>query len=110
MPVERRERRGRFANRKEGCMRSHRSIAVGAQSARARWVLRAVVLSASLVTATGAMAQAQPGQFARECALMETMVITLIEDHAVAEDLPADRLGNAGLTMLRARMACYQGR
>jgi hypothetical protein len=27
-----------------------------------------------------------------------------------AEDLPADRLGSAGLTMLRARLACYKGR
>jgi hypothetical protein len=57
-----------------------------------------------------AMAQGQAGQFAQECALKEVAVITLIEDHGTAEDLPADRLGEAGLTMLRARLVCYEGR
>ena len=56
------------------------------------------------------MAQGQAGQFARECALKETTVITLIEDHGEAGDLPADSLGDAGLAMLRARLACYEGR
>lgn len=73
-------------------------------------VLPAFALIASLATTTGAMAQGQAGQFARECALKEIAVITLIEDHGAAEDLPAERLGDAGLTMLRARMTCYEGR
>jgi hypothetical protein len=77
---------------------------------RDRRVLPAFALVASLAMTTGAMAQGQAGQFARECALKETTVITLIEDHGAAEDLPADRLGNAGLTALRARLACYEGR
>jgi hypothetical protein len=50
------------------------------------------------------------GSFATVCALKETKVITLIEDHGEAGDLPADRLGDAGLAMLRARLACYEGR
>jgi hypothetical protein len=70
----------------------------------------ALALVASLAMTTSATAQAQTGQFARECALKETAVITLIEDHGAAEDLPADRLGDAGLTMLRARLVCYEGR
>jgi hypothetical protein len=57
-----------------------------------------------------AMAQGQAGKFAKECALKDVTVITLIEDHGAAEDLPAERLGNAGLTMMRARAACYEGR
>ena len=73
-------------------------------------VLPAFAFVASLALATGAMAQGQAGQFARECALKEIAVITLIEDHGAAEDLPAERLGDAGLTMLRARMTCYKGR
>jgi hypothetical protein len=75
-----------------------------------RRVLPALALIASLAMTTSAMAQGQTGPFARECALKETMVITLMEDHGAAEDLPADRLGDAGLTMLRARAACYEGR
>jgi hypothetical protein len=70
----------------------------------------ALALVASLAMTIIAMTQAQAGPFARECALKEVAVITLIEDHGAAEDVPADRLGNAGLTMLRARSACYEGR
>src|SRR5436190_24364198 len=75
-----------------------------------RRVLPALAFVACLAMAISAMAQGQAGQFARECALKETTVITLIEDHGAAEDLPADRLGAAGLTMLRARLTCYEGR
>jgi hypothetical protein len=73
-------------------------------------VLPALALIASLAMTISAMTPAQAGQFARECALKETTVITLIEDHGAAEDVPAERLGAAGLTMLRARLTCYEGR
>ena len=75
-----------------------------------RRVLTGLSLAVSLAMTSSAMAQTQAGEFARECALKETTVITLIEDHGTAEDLPADRLGAAGLTMLRARLTCYEGR
>jgi hypothetical protein len=75
-----------------------------------RHVLSALALLTSLGMTISAMAQGPARQFALECALKETAVITLIEDHGAAEDLPADRLGDAGLTMLRARAACYEGR
>jgi hypothetical protein len=77
---------------------------------RERRLLPALSLVASLAMTISAKAQGQAGQLARECALKETTVITLIEDHGAAEDLPADRLGAAGLTMLRARLTCYEGR
>jgi len=73
-------------------------------------ILPAVALGAFLAVMTNAVAQAQARQFARECAQMEITAITMIEDHGTVEDLPADQLGNAGLTMLRARTACYGGR
>jgi hypothetical protein len=66
----------------------------------------AVVFAATTATA----AESLSVTFATACALKETRVITLIEDHGAAEDLSSDRLGDAGLTMLRARMACYEGR
>jgi len=77
---------------------------------RQRCVVPSLVLVASLSMTISAMAQGQAGQFARDCALKETAVITLIEDHGAAEDVPADRLGDAALTMLRARSVCYEGR
>ena len=67
-------------------------------------------LAVFLAMAINAVAQGHSVQFARECALKETTVITLIEDHGAAEDVPAERLGAAGLTMLRARLTCYEGR
>jgi hypothetical protein len=73
-------------------------------------MLPALALVTSLMGPISATAQAQAGQFARACALKETAVITVIEDHGAAGDLSADRLGEAGLTMLCARSACYQGR
>jgi hypothetical protein len=69
-------------------------------------MLPALALVTSLIGPISATAQAQAGQLA----LKETAVITAIEDHGAAGDLSADRLGEAGLTMLRARSACYQGR
>ena len=77
---------------------------------RERRLLPALALVASLAMTISAMAQGQAEKFARECALKEITVITVIEDHGAAEDLPADRLANAGVTMLHARSACYQGR
>lgn len=77
---------------------------------RNRCVLPALILGASLTIAIGAMAQAPVGPFAEACALKEVTVITLIEDHGAAQDVPADRLGEAGITMLNARGACYEGR
>ena len=67
----------------------------------------AVVLSAS---GSHAFADPQPTSFALTCALKEVKVITLIEEHGEARDVPADRLADAGMAMLRARMTCYDGR
>ncbi len=73
-------------------------------------MLLALVLGACLVTATSAMGQDRERKFALDCALMEIEVITLIEDHGSADDLPAGRLADAGMTMMRARSLCYEGR
>jgi hypothetical protein len=81
-----------------------------ALASQKRCVPPSLVLVASLAMTISAMAQGQAGHFARDCALKETTVITLLEDHGAAEDVPADRLGNAALTMLHARSVCYEGR
>lgn len=73
-------------------------------------LLPALAFAASLATTISAAAQEQSGQFAEACARKEITALTLIEEHGAADDLPADRLGNAGLALLNARSACYQGR
>jgi hypothetical protein len=69
--------------------------------------LSVVIVSAAMIAGA---TDFQTGPFAMACALKETTIITLIEDHGAAEDLPSDRLAEAGLTMFRARGACYEGR
>lgn len=66
--------------------------------------------SAYLASTMAAQTQVRTGHFARACALKEITVITLIEDHGAAGDLPADRLHKAALMQLSARSACYEGR
>jgi hypothetical protein len=56
-------------------------------------------------------ALAEPSHtLATECALREIKVITLIEDHGDAGDIPSDKLAAAGVTMFEARLICYEGR
>lgn len=62
-----------------------------------------------LLTANTA-ARPETGHLSLDCARKEIAAITLIEDHGAAGDLSSERLGQAGLTMLRARTACYEGR
>jgi hypothetical protein len=65
---------------------------------------------AIVVSAAGSSATAAEQPFATLCALKETKVITLIEEHGDADDLPSDSLSDAGLAMLHARSVCYEGR
>lgn len=64
----------------------------------------------SLGVTIGATPQAPTENFSQDCARKDIGAITSIEDHGTAGDLSSDLLGQAGLTMLRARMACYEGR
>lgn len=65
---------------------------------------------AAMMAPGNATAQEQAVRFARACAVKEVAAITVIEDHGDADDLPANWLGDAGQTMLDARLACYAGR
>jgi hypothetical protein len=72
------------------------------------WI--AFYIVAAVVAPGNAITQEQAVQLARECAVKEVAAITVIEDHGNADDVPANRLGEAGQTMLDARLACYAGR
>jgi hypothetical protein len=66
-----------------------------------------LALGACFALPIGASAQER---FAKECSAKDVLVITLIEDHGAAADLPAQRLADAHLAMLDARTACTEGR
>ena len=69
--------------------------------------LPALAVSVFLAMTISATAE---GRFAKECSLKDVTVITWIEDHGEAGDVPAERLGKATLTMLDARSTCSEGR
>jgi hypothetical protein len=76
-----------------------------------RMVVASIFSVAACAVGSGAAsADWLSGPFPRVCALQEIKVITLIEEHGEAADVPSDRLAEAGLAMLRARAACYEGR
>ena len=70
-------------------------------------VIAATCAASSLAGATGSE---EDTTLAPICAEREVQVITLLEDHALAQDVASDRLGEAGLARLEAQMTCYQGR
>jgi hypothetical protein len=66
--------------------------------------------AALLLGAVPAIAAEPPTSFAKDCALKETEIITFLEDHGEADDVPHDQLARAGLALMEARMTCYEGR
>jgi hypothetical protein len=69
-----------------------------------RWSLVWIFLGATI---NGTMA----GSFARECAARDLQILTLIELEGETTDVvAAERLSNAALSMMEARMLCYEGR
>jgi hypothetical protein len=82
--------------------------------ARIGEALRRIGAATGIIIATCAASNAagseQETALAPVCAEREVQVITLLEDHALAQDIASDRLGDAGLARLEAQMTCYQGR
>jgi hypothetical protein len=68
------------------------------------------LVGAASVLAVGAARREPSHTLATECALREIKVITLIEDHGAAGDIPSDKLAAAGAKMFEARSICYDGR
>ena len=68
-----------------------------------RWALAAVYLGTMI---NGAAA----GSFTRGCAARDLQILKLIEERENANTVSAEKLSDAVLTMMHARMVCYQGR
>lgn len=69
----------------------------------ARVAVTALCLSAMI---SGTIA----GSFTRGCAARDLQILKLIEERESANAISADRLSDVMLTMLNARMICYEGR
>ena len=50
------------------------------------------------------------GAFTRGCAARDLQILMLIEERESTNAVPAEKLSDAMLSMLEARMVCYEGR
>jgi hypothetical protein len=69
---------------------------------RIRWSLAAVVLATLTATATA-------GSFMRGCAARDMQILMLIEDRESNNAVSAEKLRDATLTMMHARIVCHEG-
>jgi hypothetical protein len=69
-----------------------------------------IVATCAICSVASATGSEEDTTLALICAEREVQVITLLEDHALAQDVASDKLGEAGLARLEAQMTCYQGR
>ena len=67
-----------------------------------RWFLTTVVSAALATTATA-------GSFTRGCAARDMQILMLIEDRESTRAVPADKLHDAMLKILHARILCHEG-
>ena len=75
-----------------------------------RFVTPGLAALMQCAAAYGGAAQDDAPIFAPICAAREIAVLTLIEDHALVDDLAPVKLSNAYVDMLNARALCYAGR
>ena len=67
------------------------------------WILAAIGLGLMI---DGAMA----GSFTRGCAARDLQILFLIEQQETAGSVPAERLSDALIEMMHARIVCHEGR
>src|SRR5262245_36417079 len=76
----------------------------------ARILFRRFALWAVVAACLGAMTSAaSAGSFTRECAARDLQVLMMIEEREDANTVAADKLHDAILTVLHARIVCHQG-
>ena len=69
---------------------------------RIRWALAAVIVVTLTTTATA-------GSFMRGCAARDMQILMLIEDRESKSTVPAEKLHDAWLTLMHARIVCHEG-
>ena len=67
-----------------------------------RWMLATIVLGVMTVAATA-------GSFTRGCAARDLQLLTVIEEQELTGSISAEKISEALLEMMHARIVCYQG-
>jgi hypothetical protein len=76
-----------------------------------RCSIRSILTAACLCAATTVATAAEPKEsFSLACARRDLQVVMLIEAHGQAHTAAPQKLADAFLTVMRARVACQEGR
>jgi hypothetical protein len=74
------------------------------------WILRLTpwILATAVLGVTTHAAAA--GSFTRGCAARDLQLLTIIEEQEIAGSIPAEKISDALLEMMHARIVCHNGR
>jgi hypothetical protein len=96
-------------------MRRDNVISMAEQTNSGRSAMRKHVLNCSVLVAVAAQCLGATingttaGSFTRGCAARDLQILKLTEERENANAISAERLSDAMLTMMNARMTCYEG-
>ena len=73
------------------------------------WIFRPTPWMLASVIVTVMTHAAAAGSFTRGCAARDLQLLTVLEQHENAGSIPADKISEALLEMMHARIVCHQG-
>jgi hypothetical protein len=74
------------------------------------WILRMMPWMLAMVVAGVTMHAAAAGSFTRGCAARDLQILFIIEEQESAGTIAADRISDALIEMMHARIVCHEGR
>jgi hypothetical protein len=99
------------AGRHEPLSIGNRLILILTEAAMKRMLLKRLSPWVFAVIGFGLMADgAWAGSFTRGCAARDLQILFLIEEQEASRSVPAERLSDALIEMMHARIVCHEGR
>ena len=73
------------------------------------WIFRPARWMLAMIVVGGMTHAAAAGSFTRGCAARDLQLLTLLEEQEHAGSLPAEKISEALIEMMHARIVCHQG-
>jgi hypothetical protein len=73
------------------------------------WILRPTPWMLATVVVSVTVHAAAAGSFTRGCAARDLQLLTVIEEQELAGSIPAEKISDALVEMMHARIVCHQG-
>jgi hypothetical protein len=74
------------------------------------WILRLMPWMLATIVVGVTTHAAAAGSFTRGCAARDLQLLTIIEEQEIAGSIPAEKVSDALLEMMHARIVCHNGR